>query len=1428
MSTDTGGLNYKITTSADLSDLERFRAALESLQGTMAQTRAALQKPLVADTKTTTGGSQAARQITADIDKTKEAVTRLATTNQIYNRALSKQNSLINARRTEMVRSNISAAQGLELERKLATANEVSSRAASKVTQAANKEAIAREMVLEKKKRGIVLDSDIEKARKQDIISNKKKIADLRTQLAAENQITRERRDSLLQRAREEARLRQSQASAEASLNRQRSTALIAQHREEQRAAEIRERLAQRLLRAQQAADTFNTPGSQISEARALRFGVIRDLASGQFRPGTEQELEKVRQQLAAFGPTAGKTENAINRISFTFRRLFGILAAFTLARKGIEGFFGFVKTMIDFNAQVEQAELGLGSIILASANLRNSLGKTVPPAEGLNIALTAAREQVNQLRLESLRLPGTFQDLMEAFQVGVAPGLIGGLSLDQIRQFTVRISQAAAAIGLPQRQLAEEIRSILSGTINPRNTRIAVALGISNADIKRAKEQGRIAEFLEEKFKAFEEAAGVAADTFSVLKTNIKDAFAQIIGAGGIGFFKELKATLLDIRNVLIGTPKLSEKVVLSPSAIHFVSLIAKGFETAAAAVHAAVMSISGNDLQGIGETIGNSIGFVSQRLVNATEGFIKAGNDIASFIAVLSTGLLGQGSEKANAARQAEVTLARGIGIFILLNAVVNTILGIITRIGSKSGLVFKTWKLVAGLFTAANIPIIAIAAAVASLLLLAKYIYLQLRDWLYTTGPIQDSLAAIYAWCVKIGDNIVTWIGPWWEKFKNFLSESAVILKGVAAESLRLQTVGDVFDQIQASVAGSIPRLQDLQDILKTLTDKAIDAKEALKFEIVTLGLSGEVLDQAKTAFEAQVTARKELEKADQAILDLRQRQVNVTKQIALIEQTFAKLQVGKQTNLQGYMNVFTNLQLATEQYYQALETGNESDVAASKAKLEKLRAEVDAYGQIYKLSENEIRHAQQLLSLQLLQKGLVGAITDAERDRLDVLIQINAAAAAQIEAKAAKHTEDLREQNYLLAEQQRLATTLSTIPSYDAEQRTAAESQNALAVLEKQNALAEYKRHIEMETLDNLISQQENNRDLIATELARTQALAQTAANQERAASLQKDLATATSAVNALLQEREVLIERNTAQQVIENEQARLASVKAKQDQAILSQPVQSGILAGLVEAANQTPSVFEGIKNTIVSGVQAMSELVSSSIVDAFDPTKKLDIKERFARFLQDIAKMIIQTYVQLAIVRSLLNFGSLLSPGGISLFSGTTGAAHYGGWVKGYAEGGSISHKPPKGYRSHAMPRPRNLHPSDTVPIFAGKGEYIVQAPVVNRVGSEVFDAINAGLVDPTALRGLAGVRRSSVRRVAARRMGYAAGGRVSGGATPQAAQGNREARGGGLTVLPVLVTSEDNLEKIYRSNPKALREAIASDRTGIRSVLEG
>lgn len=174
-------------------------------------------------------------------------------------------------------------------------------------------------------------------------------------------------------------------------------------------------------------------------------------------------------------------------------------------------------------NKQLERVRLGIAAVITSLA-LLNAGGVKLDGAQKFGAAMALAREQVAKLRVDAVNTTATFEQIAPAFQAAIAPGLAARLTLDQIREITVKVVQAASAIGLPLEQVNQEVRAILDGTIN-EDARLAKVLGISNEMVKSWKAQGTLAEELNKRLEGFATAGEEAAQTLEGLESNLQEA---------------------------------------------------------------------------------------------------------------------------------------------------------------------------------------------------------------------------------------------------------------------------------------------------------------------------------------------------------------------------------------------------------------------------------------------------------------------------------------------------------------------------------------------------------------------------------------------------------------------------------------------------------------------------------------------------------------------------------------------------------------------------------------------------------------------------------------------------------------------------------------------------------------------------------------
>lgn len=407
----------------------------------------------------------------------------------------------------------------------------------------------------------------------------------------------------------------------------------IARNEDQQRIKELRKNIQERFAAQAKMESDIAKVREQNARSNARLLEKENQARIIALRKNIQERLKDQKETLTFWQRLRNNltsTEGTANRLSFTFRRLFGILAAFALARAAFSGFLSTIREMVGFNSRIEQARLGIASLLLATGNLRDAMGGAVAPTERFPMALKEAKRQMDLLRAESLQTAATFEQLVATFQVALAPGLTAQLNVNQIRQFAVRISQAASALGLAQNQLAEEIRSILEGTINVRTTRIATALGITNEDIRRAREAGKLFEFLQGQFATFEESGKEMLNTFDALFNNLVGGIQMSLGAGGAGFFNEMKDLLRSLQDLFVVRDALTNIATPTRGSVEFFRALGDAFGSLVAEARRLSEALSFDTLASFAKTLGSALRVVGTVLGRVIEGFVKGFRDV------------------------------------------------------------------------------------------------------------------------------------------------------------------------------------------------------------------------------------------------------------------------------------------------------------------------------------------------------------------------------------------------------------------------------------------------------------------------------------------------------------------------------------------------------------------------------------------------------------------------------------------------------------------------------------------------------------------------------------------------------------------------------------------------------------------------------
>ena len=290
-----------------------------------------------------------------------------------------------------------------------------------------------------------------------------------------------------------------------------------------------------------------------------------------------DRAVEKAKKDASKASKDAAKYTKQhveeVSKLQRTMERIQRTIAAFVgvwVFQKIASGFSQMIDMGIEYNATLEQSKLGMSAIFTAQGQFVDSSGKALTGTEALNAAMEMSSDITKKLQLDNLQTAATYQQLVKAYQQTVAPGLAVGFGPNQIRQYTLAMVQAASAMGLNLDMLAEETRSMLRGTITPRNTLIATALGLRNEDIRKYKNDAEgLYAFIMGRLSAFGVAGDLAQKTWMGVTSNVKDAISMVLGESFRPMFEYLKAEMINIQNNLVkqteGGLKVDESVVAS-----------------------------------------------------------------------------------------------------------------------------------------------------------------------------------------------------------------------------------------------------------------------------------------------------------------------------------------------------------------------------------------------------------------------------------------------------------------------------------------------------------------------------------------------------------------------------------------------------------------------------------------------------------------------------------------------------------------------------------------------------------------------------------------------------------------------------------------------------------------------------------------------
>lgn len=257
------------------------------------------------------------------------------------------------------------------------------------------------------------------------------------------------------------------------------------------------------------------------------------------------------------------KLDNAAERMKTSFSSAFTAGAGIAAGMVGINSITDALGTAAqkawDFSMNMETNRIGMAGILSSMTQLNGE-------ALQWNDALAISANLIDRMNTEALRTAATSEELVTTFRALLGPGLGAGMSIDQIQQLTTVGVNAVKSIGLDGRQLVQELRDLVQGGIQPASSTLATALGLTDADIKAAKNSSEgLFKFLMDRLQGFERASLETPKTLKGLMDQVDEAITRTGSIGMEPLQNRYKEFLQGISDALIAPDSFE----LNPAAI-------------------------------------------------------------------------------------------------------------------------------------------------------------------------------------------------------------------------------------------------------------------------------------------------------------------------------------------------------------------------------------------------------------------------------------------------------------------------------------------------------------------------------------------------------------------------------------------------------------------------------------------------------------------------------------------------------------------------------------------------------------------------------------------------------------------------------------------------------------------------------------------
>lgn len=268
---------------------------------------------------------------------------------------------------------------------------------------------------------------------------------------------------------------------------------------------------------------TFTPIGKQFADMEGNIKVVGTSLANvGRTLGGLSVYLNPIRGMSDGFTAVAASVDGLITTTARLGFAIFGVTQSVNLLKAAFGQMFddtvGREIRLRESILQTATTLAGTNRVLLKGVEIDD-------PTEKLRALEGSVNASIERIRERSLEIAGTTSEaVIGVFNIVASQiGSFGG-TMKQAEDLAVKFAGALGTLGMSNPMYArQEIGSIMMGYVD-QNSILAKTLGISNADIAKAKQAGQLVEFLSKKLEVFEAGQKIAAKGFAGITSNIQE----------------------------------------------------------------------------------------------------------------------------------------------------------------------------------------------------------------------------------------------------------------------------------------------------------------------------------------------------------------------------------------------------------------------------------------------------------------------------------------------------------------------------------------------------------------------------------------------------------------------------------------------------------------------------------------------------------------------------------------------------------------------------------------------------------------------------------------------------------------------------------------------------------------------------------------